>query len=196
MPVFLLISYLCIFFLLNFYFDESITTLGKKNYYLIYTSLEYLSLAFLIFFVIPNSNFRKVITALSALFIAFLLVYYSIEDYKRIDSIPIGLESLLLIIYVIYFFYLSFKKANNENIYNNFPFWLVTGILLYVSFTFFFNILANNLDHQNFKKYFYYSYCGDILKNIFFTIAIFFISKSNQKIKSDKAVSVPYLDMI
>lgn len=170
--------------------------MGKKNYYFLYTLLEYLSLASILYCVIQDKKFRKILLILSSLFTLFLIFYYSAENYKRIDSIPIGLESLLLITFIIYFFYLYFKKINNESLYSNYSFWLVTGILLYIGFTFFFNILANSLDHENFKKYFYYSYFGDILKNIFFSIAIIFYSKNNQKNKAENSASIPFLDMI
>jgi hypothetical protein len=192
----ILVVYLCIFFLLNFYFEESILALGKKNYYLMYTVLEYLSLSSLIYFSLPDKKLKGIIVVLSCVFIPFLLIYYSLEDYTRVDSIPIGLESLLLIIYVIYFFYLHFKKSNTENIYDHYSFWIITGILFYVAFTFFFNILANSLDHANFKRYFYYSYFGDILKNIFFSLSVVFISKDTARNKSMKSNSLPFLDMI
>jgi hypothetical protein len=114
----------------------------------------------------------------------------------RIDSVPIGIETILLITFIIYFFYLYFKNLSAGYIYENAYFWLVTGILIYLGFTFFFNILANSLNQEHFNKYFYYSYFGDIIKNILFAVAVIFFARKNQNNQGKESLNVPYLDMI
>ena len=85
----------------------------------------------------------------------------------------------------------------SSDTYQNSAFWFVIGILIYLAVTFFFNILANIMEPDYFNKYFFYSYSGDILKNILFSIAIFQYSRqrplANAKGSSSK---IPYLDMI
>ncbi len=132
----------------------------------------------------------------SGVFTIFLIIFYSNVSISRLDSIPIGVETIFLITYIIYFLYLYFKDVNNEYIYNNASFWLVIGVFIYLGFTFFFNILANNLDVTHFKNYYYYSFLGDILKNIFFAIAIVLFSRSNNNSRKIKSRNVPYLDMV
>jgi len=85
---------------------------------------------------------------------------------------------------------------NSTYIYDNAYFWLVTGILIYVGFTFFFNILANSLHKDFINKYFIYSYFGDILKNILFAIAVFYFAKQKNSKPTNESLNVPYLDMI
>jgi len=188
--------YLLSFFLLNLYYDEFKLLLQKKYYYFVYTSIEYLTFAFLLRFFIENKTLKKYILFFSICFELFLVFYYMFSSFKRIDSVPIGIESILLFIYILFFFAQYFKSLHND-IYENFSFWFVIGILAYLGITFFFNILANSLERESFAKYFFYSYLGDIIKNILFAIGIYHYSKSrhlsNSKLKSSH---IPNLDMI
>lgn len=99
-------------------------------------------------------------------------------------------------ILIIYYFYLQLRNVSTQNIYDTYSFWIVIGILIYIGFTFFFNILANSLDRVLFTKYYFYSYFGDIIRNIFFGISVLFMAKSKKNEKSQLGKNIPYLDMI
>lgn len=133
---------------------------------------------------------------MSSLFATFLIFFYYAVKIKRLDSVPIGIESIILMVFIVGYFYFQFKNISAQNIYDTYSFWIVLGILIYIGFTFFFNILANNLNNEHFAKYYYYSYLGDILKNIFFSVAIIYIAKNSLKNESKNNSSLPYLDMI
>lgn len=188
----MLASYLLVFFLFNFYFDISASVLGKKYYYFLYTTLEYFSLSILIGFNIQNPKFKYLYLTVSLIFLIFLVLFYLTNTIKRLDSIPIGIESIILMTFIILYFYSQLKHVSNQSIYEIFSFWIVLGILFYIGFTFFFNILVNNLDPVHFQKYYMYSFLGDIFKNMFFALAILFNTNKNKiEIKS-----IPNLDMI
>jgi hypothetical protein len=142
-----------------------------------------------------NKRYRRLIIILSGGFGIFLSIFYYTVKISRIDSVAIGIETIILITFIIYYFYLSFKNLNNGNIYDDASFWLITGILVYLGTTFFFNILGDSLNQEHFKLYFYYSYLGDILKNILFAIAVYFFARMKQKV-SKQNYNVPFLDMI
>lgn len=188
-------TYCLVFFTMNYYYDEAKYFLGKKNYYLIYTLLEYLTFTFLILYFTPNQKFRRIIVITSIAFTSFLFFFYTTTKIRRLDSIPIGIETILLFVYIFYFFFYILKKIHIE-IYKNAAFWFVIGIFFYLGLTFFFNILADSLNSFDVKKYFHYSFLGDILKNIFFTIAIFQFSLQQTKKQSKNISEIPYLDMI
>lgn len=187
-----MVTYLLIFFLFNFYFDFSASVLGKKYYYFLYTTLEYCSLSILIGFNIQNPKFKYLHITVSIIFLLFLVLFYLTNTIKRLDSIPIGIESILLMLFIIFYFYSQLKYVSNQSIYEIFSFWIVLGILFYIGFTFFFNILVNNLDPVHFQKYYSYSFLGDIFKNIFFSVAILFNTNKNK----NQIQSIPNLDMI
>jgi hypothetical protein len=114
----------------------------------------------------------------------------------RLDSVPIGIESILLMTYIVFYFFNEFKTITTENVYDRPTFWLAIGVFIYIGVTFFFNILANSLIKEDFSKYYYYSYFGDIFKNLFFAIGIIFFSKTGTNERKKTINKVPYLDMI
>ncbi len=188
-------SYLILFFLLNFFFKEIRHFTGKKLYYFIYTLFEYLTFTYLLSYNISNKKFRWLVITLSAAFILFMIVFYIKAPIGRIDSIPVGIETIIILIYIFYFFYDHFRQLSSKYIYEYTSFWFVMGILVYLGGTFFFNILANSLDQEHYDKYFYLSYLGDIIKNLLFTVAIIQharTSHSNEKLKN---TNLPYLDI-
>jgi hypothetical protein len=116
-------------------------------------------------------------------------------DNYRIDSIPIGVESILLFVYIFLFFLENMKNPKEEFIYSHYCFWISVGLLIYLGGTFFINILANSLSKEEFDKYWYLNYIADTVKTFLFAIALILSSKpSKQKFKQEK--SIPYLDMI
>ncbi len=132
---------------------------------------------------------------LSLLFALFQLLYYFLTPLTRIDDISIGIETILIFIYIIAFFYDFFKRSNHEVVYKDAGFWVCIGLLTYLGGTFFFNILANhviNIDH-----YWFMTFIAETIKNVFFSIAIIIIA--NQKSKSStpsKTTTLPYLDIL
>lgn len=190
-----LISYLLLFFLLNCFHLELKEFLGKKNYFFIYTLSEYLFFSTLLLLSIPKSQIKLLIVGLSVLFIFLLVTLYYFTTYTRLDSIQIGVESILILVYIVCFFYFSLKIESGESIHSNQMFWIVIGILVYIAITFFFNILANNLESTEFKKVYYYSYVGDIIKNLLFTFSVIVVLKHVKKVAKTQDKTVPFLDM-
>jgi len=65
--------------------------------------------------------------------------------------------------------------------------------MTYLAGTFFFNIMANEIDKAHLKPYWYISFLGDILKNLLFTFSIYIYVKSSSK-KPEKIKALPNLD--
>lgn len=191
----IILIYLLCLFVLNLYYEETRKILSKKLYYFIYTSIEYLSFTFIIWHLINSKTYKKILLLCSVFFLIFLVFFYSTTKIKRMDSIPVGIESLLLFIFIIFFFIEYFKNMYSS-LLGNPSFWFIAGILIYLSITFFFNILVNNLDNIAHQQYYFYSYLGDILKNILFSFALF--SHLKQKNIADsqlKNTHIPFLDI-
>jgi hypothetical protein len=140
-------------------------------------------------------GFKKIILLISAIFICFQIFYYFLVPFKRLDTIPIGIESILIFVFIIYYFFEQFKISKDELIYLNYFFWVAIGIMIYLGTTFFFNILANHLDKQ-IRAYWFLSYSGDILKNCLFVVGILVYLKKGVRLPEKNSKSVPYLDMI
>jgi len=131
---------------------------------------------------------------LSAAFIAFQILYLFSNDKKKLDSLPIGIETILILIFIFYFFYEQLKLNTPMPLYKNYAFWIAIGILIYLSGTFFFYILVNHLPPQQIQPYWFVTYIFDIAKNIFLSIGILLFG-NRLKDQLSKIKNVPYLDI-
>lgn len=129
-----------------------------------------------------------------------ILIVFPVSDFlflntsiSKIDTIPIGIETILLLVYILFFFYQYFKKIDNRYIYNEPCFWVAVGILLYLGGSFFFNILANHLSNTEMMKYYYVTYITEIIKNLLLALAM--LIYVFQPKKTTVVKPIPYLDM-
>lgn len=136
---------------------------------------------------------RITIILLSILFFIFQILYFFNAPFYKIDTIPIGIETILLFVYILFFFYNYFKEIDNRYIYNEPCFWVAVGILLYLGGSFFFNILANHLSIEEMVNYWYVTYIAEVLKNLLFAIAMIIYARQPKETTPEK--SIPYLDL-
>ncbi len=168
----------------------------KKYYQALYTFLEYFFFVFIFWSNIENKKAKKTIFLLSVVFFLFQCIYTLKTKLVRLDSIPIGIETILILSYIFYFFYESAKKTTTSYIYNHYCFWLSVGILIYLGGSFFFYILINYLNQSQINTFGNLIYLTEIFKNILFSVAIFVYARYPlEKIKK-RVAAVPYLDMI
>ncbi|MFN4893099.1 MAG: hypothetical protein ACK5G0_04960 [Bacteroidota bacterium] len=119
-----------------------------------------------------------------------------IKGIERMDTYEIALETVIVLILIIYFFYLRFKQVDEQYLYQNPHFWLMTGMLVYLGFTYFFNILVNHVDNEVIKNYYHYSYIGDIIKNALFAVALLQIPRRTTAEGHTRSFNAPNLDLI
>lgn len=194
--VFLFYGLIC-FILLFFFWD--IPKKDRKFYFAFYTGIEYTIFAYFLWKNITTSKIKSAILVLSVLFYLFQIIYlFSILSIKRVklDSVPIGVETILLFLYILYFFYDFSRKPGNSYIYNHYCFWLSVGILVYLGGSFFFYILIGHLDDNQIETFGDMTYGAEIIKNILFGIALIVYSKYPLKSTKEKNEPIPYLDMI
>lgn len=203
----LFVIYGLVFFFLNA-FIYYIKNLRELIYYPGYTVLEYSFFSYLLWSNIPEKKFYRLklgslsfevskknllFSCFSFLFFAFLAFFYLNQEIRSLDSIPIGLETILIFIFIIYFFYGYFNSARHQFIYNHYCFWISVGLLIYLGGTFFLNLLANSMDKTEIHKFWFLTYAIEILKNVLFTIALFMYMRQPKENSVPK--SIPYLDM-
>jgi hypothetical protein len=192
-----LAAYGLVIFLLLIFFTVITKDLGLgKLYVFSYTFLEYLFLTSLLYLNIQSVFLRKTLIFSSVFFIAFDVFFYITGRIKRLDSIPVGVETILLFIFIFLFFYEQFKGAKSNSILHHNGFWICFGILVYLGGSFFFNILANHMEQEQVDEYFFLTYIADLIKNILFIVAmLIFVRQQNSKV-SQSPSKIPYLDMI
>jgi uncharacterized Tic20 family protein len=92
---------------------------------------------------------------------------------RGIDSIPIGIEAILILIFSFYYLYEQMKDTETLFVYSRYTFWIVLGMMLYLAGSFFIYIYASQLPPNQVGKYWIFTNIFSILKNIIFAIAIF-----------------------
>lgn len=188
----MLILYSLVTFCFNFFYDAIFDRLGSV-YYWVYTFIEYICFAFILWCHITNTKFRLFILISSLAFITFQVVYF-INTGNEVDSISIGVETILVLIYIFYFFYTQLKASiPTLSLYQQSIFWWAIGIMIYLSGAFFFNILVNHMEKAQIQEYWFITYIFDIVKNIFFSIGIFAMA-NYQKTHSNSHKNIPNLD--
>lgn len=192
----IILIYCIIFFCLNFFYENiPKDTTSKKVYYFSYTLCEYLTFAAIFWLKIKNLILKRLIALISVLFILFQIIYFSTVRLKRLDTVPIGVETILIYFFAIYFLYEEFRNTKKTSLLSDHFFWISIGILFYLGGAFFFYILANHLDRNEVNDYWYLSYNADIVKNLLFTVAIYIYGRKAPSLNSQNK-AVPYLDMI
>jgi hypothetical protein len=121
----------------------------------------------------------------------FQIFFYFTAHYHVLDSIPIGIETILIILYIFCLFYEQFQRPDVVSLYYNYWFWFILGILFYLSSTFFFNILANT-EKKTAEEYWFLTYIIETIKNIFFAVGM--VAFAKQTSDKSKTVYVPNLD--
>lgn len=193
-PAILCLYGITFFVLLVLYFDY-VPKPYKWYYQIMYTFLEYLAFTFIFWNNIRNSNFKKFIVVVSFLFFVFQVFFAITTSLKRLDSIPVGIETIFIFIYIFYFFYEFSKTVKDIFIYNHFSFWIAVGILIYLGGSFFFYILINNLDHSEVEKFGNMTYIAEIIKNLLFVFALFLYKKFPTNRTHNLPKNIPNLDM-
>lgn len=193
--VYAIVAYSLIFFSF-LYFDEYLSKYHRHLYLGTYTFLEYFFFASIIWLLVRNPKIKRIIVIISALFLAFHIYYFATTEIKALDSIPIGIETILILSYIVYFFYEQFKVNTRQFIYSNFWFWITIGILIYLSCSFFFYIMANSVEYNSIKKYWFITYIFETFKNIFLAIGVTIYLNDSSSTDRHKTSNIPYLDMI
>ena len=169
--------------------------INKKGMYLLYSSFTFIEFAlftgFIILF-IKNAFYKKIMIALSILFSIFLPFYYSNAIQGSIDSVPIGIETLFILLFDFYYFYEQMNDMDNHYIYYRYHFWIIIGMMLYLAGSFFIYIFANHVDIETQNQFWFLTYFFYVVKNIFFIIGIINYSK---RLKSQSIKDLyPYLN--
>jgi hypothetical protein len=100
---------------------------------------------------------------------------------KGIDSIPIGVETIIILIFSFYYLYERMNDTTTLFIYNTYQFWIVLAIVLYLAGSFFIYIFASYLrNNDEISKYWIITNIFSILKNIFFAIAVYINAKPSK----------------
>ncbi|WP_130543271.1 hypothetical protein [Pseudobacter ginsenosidimutans] len=95
------------------------------------------------------------------------------------------MEYLLLIIFCLFYFFKEINQPESVFIYSSYTFWVIVGILIYSTGTFFFFTYSRNLSDEEWAKWSVINYIFTIIKNILFGIAVI-MPKKNDTLQSQE----------
>ena len=175
----------------NLFFDRTLT-----HFLVSFTTLsEYLLFISFIWINLKNPKVKQAIVIISALYLIFSIFYALTVKIKTIDTIPIGIETIIILSFSFYFLYERMNEPTTDLIYNDYRFWIILGMIIYLAGSFFIYIFSDQVDRKLFNKYLSLTYIFYALKNILFALGIWvFAQKEPQKVKNQKE-SLPYLDI-
>jgi len=158
----------------------------------VYTIVEYSIFAFFLYSVIDNKVFKNVILTLTIGFFTFALIIFFASKRSTFDSLSASSESILIIIYCIFYLFDQLNKPQVVFIYEDQNFWFVAGFMVYLSASFFLFVEANSLIKELRDIYWKIFLVANITKNILFAIAF---SRKNRK-SIDLSYEPPFDDNI
>ena len=191
---FYLLTYLIYSLLSDTFINPVVSHTFHKPYlgFRIFTIVEYCLLTVLLYKNIKSQGFKKVMLFISIIFVlyAFFDIFQGNSD--SFDSYPSGLECILLIAYCIYFLFEKINEPDSLFLYNTPTFWVVVGLILYFSGTFFLYIYSqNNVGNESFQMTYKFVNSGfNILKLLLISVA-FLVKPPKESFKLLKPKSRP-----
>jgi len=184
-----------LYVILSFLTDFSYGILPKSKlieFYLFsgFTLIEYSFFSYFIYANLHSKGIKRFIIGGSALFYGFaIFVLFETTTYT-FDSLPATIESILIILYCIFFFFEELNVLENSFIYSSKKFWIIVGILIYLAATLFLFISTTYLTAQQKKSYWSIIYMSNILKNVLFSIAFLLPATKTNRTSMQKPYNI------
>lgn len=143
----------------------------------VFTIVEYISISLITFFISESSRIRRLILFFSLFFILSLIIDLSTNSIENFDSLPTGVESILILFYCILILY---EQITTGKPLFSFAVLFSFSMILFFSGTFFLFIMSqNNFENEEFSVL--YDYIVAISK-ILMTLLISLGLLANRKI--------------
>ena len=168
-------------FVINYWITVTSTT--NTALYEVFTLIEiFLFLAF-IYTQVKSHKTKSLAIVVGILYTIFFLIYtLLLKAVRGIDSIPIGVETIIILGCSFYYLYERMNDTTTLFIYNTYQFWIILGIVLYLAGSFFIYVFASYLrNYDDIKQFWMITNVFSTIKNIFFCIAIYIHAKPSKE---------------
>ena len=145
-----------------------------------FTFVEYLTFTFVIWNTLKSRLVKRIIIYTSATFIVFTTIYNIATNFRSIDSIPIGVETILILLFSFYYLYEQMNDTVSLFIYSKYQFWIIIGIMIYLAGSFFIFILGNVIATDLLIQYWFVTNVFYAIMIILFAISFFVFDKSSK----------------
>lgn len=182
---------LAIQLLLRYYFRY------KEGYFLsirIHLAIEFVLLAYFLMGSFYHKTAKNVIKFSAAFFLVFSIYNYIISSKVIFGFDPAILESFLMIIFLVYFFFEKIKYDIQVSLYESKIFWIAAILFLFFAGNFFLFLYSNTMrDDPSFRDQYLYIYSSfNIFKNVFLSIALILKSRDDKDSRANKTIEAPF----
>lgn len=161
--------------------------------YTLYTLVEYSFFAWFLWLQVKNKILKKGILLSIIAFAVFSFAYLSYAKYTSIDTVQIGVETILILIFSFFYLYEQMNNPTTLFIYNKYAFWIISGIMIYLAGSLFIYIFTYQVDTNVLQQYWLLTNVFTIVRNILVIIAILIYVKQ-QKNPNPEKHWYPYLN--
>jgi len=166
-----------IYIIYSLVFDLVRTSVSNVKFAFLISSLftigELSICSYYFYLIIHSPVLKRIILAVSCIALVIITVILIRSEKKGFDSFPASLESVTFILYSIIYFFEQINRPQQIFIYSSPNFWIVLGIMVYMSGTLFLFIIANNLSENELNKYWIINNISNLITNLSFSIAFF-----------------------
>ena len=168
----------CFFVFAHALVSALLTVISKKSYAeafnILFIPVEFIVITYFFYKALNYEIHKKLMLLLSIIFLTGLLVKMVLFPENEFDSILNGVESVLVILYSLLFFYEQLRYPKLLFIYSQPVFWGVSGFFLFFSTSFFVFIFRETLWSERLfiYQYFYIHALAGILRNVLFTMGM------------------------
>jgi len=144
---------------------------------------EYVFFAILLYLCIRNKKFKNLIIVASVLALGIDLFLFRSPKSNSIFW-PTLITAVLIVLYSIFFFYEQVNSPQSLLIYQSYQFWIVVGCIIYLSGTLFLFLITSDIQDKQKNSLWIINVLFEIVKNVFFSIALIVASNNKQNIIS------------
>lgn len=150
---------------------------SKESYYLaarFYTILEYTTLAYFFSLYIKRKFVNKLLLFSIGAYFVFCVYSYLKQKTPEMPFIPVSVEHVLLLIFILYYFFETIQNLTTEPVYQKAIFWISVAFIINSAGNFFLFLYSkNSFNDDTFKTQYTIIYSTvTILKNILLCISI------------------------
>lgn len=166
-----------IYVALSFLTDSTLSELPPNSpmkFYVFsfFTVMEYTLVSLFLYFSFKSKRIKQIIVGAAPVFILLVLYYlFNKNKSNNFDAIPASLESILIIVFCVCFFFEQIRDMEVSFVYSSKTFWIVVAILIYMSATFFLFISTQYFTQEERKAYWFINYISNIIKNALLAVA-------------------------
>jgi len=137
----------------------------------IFTICEYTIFAYFFFTVINTPITKKILAIVSIIMFLLIVIIFISSNKRNFDSASASIESITIIVFSLIYLFRQINQPQEHFIFLSPNFWVVLGILIYMSGTLFLFIMASNLSDTELQKYWIIINISNAITNIIFCIA-------------------------